>query len=156
MRAVPGLGCCGFLFFFFFLFPPSSPFSSLSPSIALVEIFIVGGETKEGFRRPKTKLGWHGMVWGEFRSEINMCNIWWFDANSLSNIGPGNNLKILSQFFRGRRGRLEAYILKARIWTPTIPQKNLKFPQFFLLRTRKMAKNDPKWLKVAQIWPKWP
>ena len=70
---------------FFPLFPPSSPLSSLSPSIALVEIFIVGGETKEGFRRPKTKLGWHGMVWVEFlfnRGEINMCNIWWFDANT--------------------------------------------------------------------------
>ena len=63
MRAVPGLGCCGFLFFFFFLFPPSSPFSSLSPSIALVEIFIVGGETKEGFRGPKTKLG---CIFGSF------------------------------------------------------------------------------------------
>merc|ERR1712083_573869 len=26
---------------------------------------------------------------------------------------------------------LKTYILKARIWTPTIPQNNLKFPQFF-------------------------
>ena len=63
----------------------------------------------------------------------------------------------------------ESYILKARIWTPTIPQKNLKFPQFFLLRTRKMAKiwlkmaqngpritqNDPKRPKMIQNRPKW-
>ena len=47
-----------------------------------------------------------------------------------------------------------AYILKARILTPTIPQKNLNFPQICPKMPQngpKMAKNDPKWPKVAQI-----
>ena len=50
-----------------------------------------------------------------------------------------------------------AYILKARILTPTIPQKKLNFPQICPKMPQngpKMAKNDPKWPKVAQIWPK--
>ena len=48
----------------------------------------------------------------------------------------------------------KAYILKARIWTPTIPQKKLNFPQIFPNMPRngpKIAKNDPKCPKVAQI-----
>ena len=49
-----------------------------------------------------------------------------------------------------------AYILKARILTPTIPQKNLNFPQICPKMPQngpKMAKNDPKWPKAAQMWP---
>ena len=68
MRAVPGLGT-DFAVSPFLLLPLSAFFSfffSFSFSIALVAIFIVGGETKEGFRGPKTKLGGHGMVWVEF------------------------------------------------------------------------------------------
>ena len=46
------------------------------------------------------------------------------------------------------------YILKARILTTTIPQKNLNFPQICPKMPQngpKMAKNDPKWPKVAEI-----
>ena len=52
-----------------------------------------------------------------------------------------------------------AYILKASLVTPTIPQKNLTFPQICPKMQQngpKMTQNDPKWPKVAQIWPKWP
>ena len=55
--------------------------------------------------------------------------------------------------------KLRAYILKARIWTPTIPQKNLNFPQICPKMPQngpKMAKNDPKCPKWPKYDPKWP
>ena len=51
-------------------------------------------------------------------------------------------------------GSAYSYILKVRILTPTIPQKNLNFPQICQKMPQngpKMAQNDPKWPKVAQI-----
>ena len=48
----------------------------------------------------------------------------------------------------------EPYILKARIAGFIIPQKNLNFPQISSKMPQNgptMAKNDPKWPKVAQI-----
>ena len=62
------------------------------------------------------------------------------------------------------------YILKASLVTPTIPHKNLSFPQIcpkmprngpkITLNDPKWPKYDPKWHKKAQEWPKndpkWP
>ena len=64
----------------------------------------------------------------------------------------------------------QAYILKAKILTPTIPQKNLNFPQICPKMPKngpkmtqsgpnmtqngpKWPKNNPKWPKMAQKWP---
>ena len=49
------------------------------------------------------------------------------------------------------------YILKARIATPTIPQKKLNFPQISPKMPQngpKMTQNDPKWPKYYPKWPK--
>ena len=47
---------------------------------------------------------------------------------------------------------VHAYILKASLVTPTIPQKNLNFPQI----CPKMPQNGPKRPKITQNAPKWP
>ena len=49
-----------------------------------------------------------------------------------------------------------AYILKARIVTPTIPRKNLNFPQICPKMPQncpKMTQNGPKWPKFDPKWP---
>ena len=52
--------------------------------------------------------------------------------------------------------RAPAYILKARILTPTILQKKLNFLQICPKMPQngpKMAQNDPKWPKNYPTWP---
>ena len=53
--------------------------------------------------------------------------------------------------------KLVPYILKARILTPTIPQKKLNFPQICPKMPQngpKMTQNGPKWPKYDPKWPK--
>ena len=54
------------------------------------------------------------------------------------------------------KGPFYAYILKASLVTPTIPQKKLNFSQScpkMPQKGPKMAKNDPKWPKYDPKWP---
>ena len=61
---------------------------------------------------------------------------------------------------RDNKNMIKAYFLKARIWTPTIPQKNLNFPQIcpkchkIAQKWPKMTQNGPKWPKYDPKWPK--